>query len=70
MEKAPQGIADLIMDQPGGVSHVPELPSDALELFMHHHVVTRMGICAPNEPYKSASFPISRAKIVPRHNNF
>ena len=30
MEKAPQGIVDLIVDEPGGVPYVPELPRDTL----------------------------------------
>jgi len=30
MEKAPEGVVDLILDEPGGVSYIPELPGYAL----------------------------------------
>ena len=40
MEKAPEGIINLVMDQLGGVSYFPKLLDNALNFFVHYHIVT------------------------------
>ena len=40
IEKASEGIIDFIVDQLGWVSHVPELPGNDFNFFVHDHKVT------------------------------